>query len=72
MTLDRLDGVERAVLVGDTPYDVEAALRAGIGCVALLTGGFSRAELVDAGALLVAESPADLIALDWQGYVSSR
>jgi HAD superfamily hydrolase (TIGR01549 family) len=72
VTLDRMDGVERAVLVGDTPYDVVAALRAGIGCVAVLTGGFARAELVDAGALLVAEAPVDLVAVDWLGYVSRR
>lgn len=72
VTLDRLEGVERAVLVGDTPYDVRSALGAGIGCVALLTGGYSRAELLGAGALLVAESPADLVGLDWPAYVSRR
>jgi HAD superfamily hydrolase (TIGR01549 family) len=71
-TLDRMDGVEQAVLVGDTPYDAEAARRAGIGCVGLLTGGFGRSELAEAGALLVVDSPADLIALDWRDYVSPR
>ena len=45
VTLDRLGGVERAVFVGDTPYDVQAADRAGMGCIALLTGGFGSAEL---------------------------
>ena len=50
-TLSRLDGVEAAVFVGDTVYDVEAAARAGIGCIALRSGGFGRAELEDAGAL---------------------
>ena len=63
VTLDRMDGVERAVFVGDTPYDVEAANRAGLGCLALLTGGFGSAELTDAGALRVAESPADLVGI---------
>ena len=54
MTLDRLDGVEHAVFVGDTPYDVEAASRAGLGCLALLTGGSARPSSTEAGALLVA------------------
>ena len=66
VTLDRLGGVERAVFVGDTPYDVQAAGRAGMGCIALLTGGFGSAELTGAGATRVAESPAELIGIDWQ------
>ncbi len=70
VTLDRLDGVERAVFVGDTPYDVEAANRAGLGCLAVLTGGFGAAELTDAGALRVAESPADLVGIPWQDHLS--
>lgn len=64
-TLDRLGEVGRAVFVGDTPYDVEAAGRAGMGCVAVLTGGFSRAELDDAGATLVVESLVELVGADW-------
>jgi HAD superfamily hydrolase (TIGR01549 family) len=72
VTLDRMGGIERAVFVGDTPYDVEAADRAGLGCIALLTGGFSSAELVEAGATMVAESPADLIGIDWPSYLSRR
>jgi HAD superfamily hydrolase (TIGR01549 family) len=70
VTLDRLGGIERAVFVGDTPYDVEAASRAGMGCIGLLTGGFGAGELTDAGALLVADAPADLIGLHWPSYLS--
>jgi HAD superfamily hydrolase (TIGR01549 family) len=55
----------RAVFVGDTPYDVEAANRAGLGCVALLTGGFSRGELEEAGAELVVDSLTELDDVDW-------
>ena len=44
--------VRRALLVGDTPYDVEAAHRAGIPCIAVLTGGFSEAELEGAAVVL--------------------
>lgn len=55
---------ERAVMVGDTTWDVEAAERAGIGCIGLLSGGFAEAELRDAGALEVVEGPVDLPGLD--------
>jgi len=38
------------VLVGDTPFDVEAALVAGARAVGVATGGYSAAELAAAGA----------------------
>ena len=47
---------DEAVMVGDTTWDVEAAKRAGIETIAVLTGGFSEAELRDAGAGWVFES----------------
>ncbi len=68
-TLDQLEGVERAVLVGDTPYDVEAAARIGLGCVGLLTGGFSQAELEEAGAVAVVEDLTDLRDFDWSAHL---
>lgn len=49
-----------AVIVGDTPFDVEAAKRAGVPTIAVLTGGFSEAELRDAAAVAVFESVAEL------------
>ncbi len=49
-----------AVMVGDTPWDCEAAERAGVQTVAVLTGGFSEAELKDAGAVAVYESIDEL------------
>jgi HAD superfamily hydrolase (TIGR01509 family) len=57
--LDKL-GTKDAVMVGDTPWDVEAAKRAGIETVCILTGGFSRDELEEAGAVAVFESVAEL------------
>ncbi len=39
-----------AVMVGDTTWDVEAAKRAGVETITVLTGGFSEAELREAGA----------------------
>jgi HAD superfamily hydrolase (TIGR01509 family) len=49
-----------AVMVGDSTWDCEAAQRAGIDTVAVLTGGFSEAELRDAGAACVFGSLHDL------------
>ena len=55
-------GVETAVMIGDSTWDIEAAQRAGLETVAVLTGGFSEAELRDAGAVAVFESVAALVA----------
>ena len=49
-----------AVMIGDTPFDVEAAKRAGVPTIAVLTGGFSEDELREAGAVEVFESVAEL------------
>jgi HAD superfamily hydrolase (TIGR01509 family) len=51
---------EDAVMIGDTPWDVEAAKRAGVPTIAVMTGGFSEQELRDAGAVAVFESVAEL------------
>lgn len=69
-TLRRLDGVTRAVFVGDTPYDVQAALKAGLQCLTLRSGGYSGAELREAGAAAVVDVPADLVDLDWEDHLS--
>jgi HAD superfamily hydrolase (TIGR01549 family) len=53
--LDKAGG-DDAVMVGDTPWDVKAAAKAGVETVAVLTGGFSEAELRDAGAAAVFEN----------------
>jgi HAD superfamily hydrolase (TIGR01509 family) len=49
-----------AIMLGDTPYDVEAALRAGIRIVGVECGGWGRADL--SGAEEVYSDPADLLA----------
>jgi HAD superfamily hydrolase (TIGR01509 family) len=49
-----------AVMVGDSTWDAEAAKRAEIPTIGLLTGGFSECELSDAGADPVFESLEDL------------
>ena len=50
-----------AVMVGDTTWDVEAAARADLKTVAVLTGGFSEAELREAGAAAVFATLPDLL-----------
>jgi HAD superfamily hydrolase (TIGR01549 family) len=72
VTLRRLGSVGSALFVGDTVYDVESAGRAGIGCLALRSGGFGRAELEEAGALRVEDLPADLLPLDWSREIERR
>jgi HAD superfamily hydrolase (TIGR01549 family) len=49
-----------AVMVGDTKWDVEAAAKAGVPTICVLTGGWSRQELVEAGAMSVYESVDEL------------
>ena len=49
-----------SVMVGDSVWDVEAAKRAGIPTLAVLTGGFSEEELREAGAAEVVEAINDL------------
>jgi HAD superfamily hydrolase (TIGR01549 family) len=49
-----------AVMVGDSTWDCEAARRAGIETVAVLTGGFSETELREAGAKVVFGSIEEL------------
>ena len=45
-----------AVMVGDSTWDCEAAKRAGVPTIAVLTGGFSERELREAGAACVFET----------------
>jgi len=57
--LEKLDR-EDAVMIGDTPWDISAAAKVDVPTIALLTGGFSAAELREAGASDVFESLEDL------------
>jgi HAD superfamily hydrolase (TIGR01509 family) len=51
---------DNPVMLGDSPWDCEAAARAGVETVAVMTGGFSEQELTDAGAVAVFESLKEL------------
>ena len=48
--------------VGDSVWDVQAARAARIGCIGLESGGFSRHELAEEGAIAVYRDPAELLA----------
>jgi HAD superfamily hydrolase (TIGR01509 family) len=50
----------QVVMLGDTPYDIEAAARAGVGVIAFRCGGWGDPDLQ--GALAVYEDPAELLA----------
>ena len=62
--LEKLDGVrpQEVIVVGDTPYDAQAAGKAGLTTVGLLCGGFPEAELRAAGCVVIYRDPADLLA----------
>jgi beta-phosphoglucomutase-like phosphatase (HAD superfamily) len=51
-----------AVAIGDTPYDAEAAGKAGIPTIGMLRGGFSETELRKAGCAAVYRGPGALLA----------
>jgi HAD superfamily hydrolase (TIGR01549 family) len=58
VALKRVDGKRadgRAVVIGDSVWDCQAAARAGLPVVCLRTGGFGEAELREAGASAVYE-----------------
>lgn len=48
-------------MLGDTPYDVQAAIGAHVNLIGLLSGGWSKEEL--SGAIAIYDDPADL--LNW-------
>ncbi|HEY0796470.1 MAG TPA: HAD family phosphatase [Acidisarcina sp.] len=56
-------GVEAAdaLALGDTPYDAEAAGKAGVKTIGVTTGGWSERELLDAGCIEVYPNVADLL-----------
>ncbi|MBD2231687.1 HAD family hydrolase [Phormidium tenue] len=50
---------DRMVMLADTPYDIEAAGKAGVKVIAVRCGGFSDQELE--GAIAIYDDPADLL-----------
>lgn len=58
--LEKAGGGGPALMIGDSVWDVKAAEAAGVPTLAVLTGGFSREELREAGAVEVVESIGEL------------
>jgi HAD superfamily hydrolase (TIGR01509 family) len=55
------DGAGDAVMIGDTPWDIEAAKKAGVPTIAVRTGGFGADELQGAGAVAMFESVKEML-----------
>ncbi len=51
----------RALAIGDSVWDVQAARSAGIACITVETGGFSRHELSEEGSIRVYRDVAELL-----------
>lgn len=62
--LGQLEPIQRdkVIVVGDTPYDIQAARRAGLRAIGLLSGGWPADRLRQEGATAVYPDPADLLA----------
>ena len=62
--MKRLPGLEAGdmIVVGDTPYDAQAAAKAGLRTIGLLCGGFAEEDLRRAGCIAIYRDPADLLA----------
>jgi len=59
----KLKGIPRAemIVIGDAPYDAEAARKAGLQTIGLRCGGFPEGALKKAGCIAVLKDPADLL-----------
>ena len=62
----------RVIVIGDTPYDAEAAAKGGLRTVGLLCGGWSEDELRRAGCVAVFRDPADLLTRYPESPLASR
>lgn len=62
--LIKAGGVQRSEVrvVGDSPWDVKGACRAGLRTIALRCGGFDEKDLVESGAAALLDDPGDLLA----------
>ncbi len=62
--MSKLGDVEpdEVIVIGDTPYDAEAAGKAGLRTIGVLCGGFSEDSLREAGCVAIYKGPTDLLA----------
>ena len=61
--MKKLDGAspERTVMIGDSPYDAEAAGKAGLRTIGVLSGGFGEQRLRNAGCVEIYRDTAALL-----------
>src|ERR1044071_1380517 len=52
----------RVIVIGDTPYDAEAARKARLRTIGALSGGWNETDLREAGCMAIYRDPADLLA----------
>lgn len=62
----------RCVMIGDTPYDTKAAAALGVASIGLLSGGFDKKTLLEAGATDVVDGIASLAPLLGRNRVAAR
>ena len=64
VTLDKLGDIDPndVIVVGDTPYDAEAAAKANLRMIGVLSGGFPEENLRKAGCIAIYKDIADLLA----------
>ena len=53
---------DKVIVVGDTPYDAEAAAKVNVNSIGLLCGGWTQHQLRRAGCIAIYRDPADLLA----------
>jgi HAD superfamily hydrolase (TIGR01509 family) len=60
------------IVIGDAPYDAEAAGKAGLSTIGFRCGGFTEAGLRDAGCFAIYDGPADLLARYDESALATR
>jgi phosphoglycolate phosphatase-like HAD superfamily hydrolase len=63
---------DEVLVIGDTPYDAEAAGKLKLGTLGVLSGGFPERELRAAGCIAIYDDPADLLARYEETVLRSR
>ena len=59
--LKKFEGPRQAIVIGDTIYDINAAKKVGLPCVAVLSGGLERELLEQAGAAAIYDGAAAIL-----------
>jgi HAD superfamily hydrolase (TIGR01509 family) len=65
-------GAENTAVIGDSPWDMKAAAKLGLAAIGFRCGGFADADLVDAGAYMLFDGPAGLLACYESGPFARR